>query len=46
MTYDKLLQLLKEERKRLDKRITGYLTMLVLQGDGRRLVLAVKKMGR
>ena len=46
MTYDKLLRLLKEERKQLDKRITEYLTMLVLEGDGRRLVLAVRRMGR
>jgi hypothetical protein len=46
MTYEKLLRLLQEERKLLDKRITECLKMLVLEGDGRKLVLAVKKMGR
>ena len=46
MTYDKLLRLLKQERKRLDKRITGYLKILVLDGDGRSVVLAMRKMGR
>ena len=46
MTYDKLLRLLKEERKRLDKRITEYLKALVLHGDGRRAVLAIRKVGR
>jgi len=46
MTYDKLLRLLQEERKLLDKRITECLKMLVLEGDGRSLVLAVKRMDR
>lgn len=46
MTYEKLLRVLKDERKRLDKRITEYLKMLVLQGDGRRAVLTMRKMGR
>jgi hypothetical protein len=46
MTYDNLLRLLKDERKRLDKRITEYLKILVLQGDGRRAILAIRKVGR
>jgi len=46
MTYDKLLRLLKLERKRLDQRIAAYVKMLILQGEGRRIVVTVKKMGR
>jgi hypothetical protein len=46
MTYEKLLHLLKDERKRLDKRITELLRMAVLQGDGRTVVGALKRPAR